>query len=69
LALGRTVTIEGGVGSGSPFEKWMVARITKAATMRAKTTVRRTGSILARLGLLLLSKVSAVCSWQDRNCR
>jgi hypothetical protein len=51
LVSGRTVTIEGGVGSGSPLEKWIVARAIKAATMRAKTAIRRMGDILARWGL------------------
>jgi hypothetical protein len=35
------VTIEEGVGRGSPFEKWIVARTIKATTMMAKTTIRR----------------------------
>jgi hypothetical protein len=41
------MTIEGGVGRGSPFEKWIVARATKAATMSAKPAVRRISYILA----------------------
>lgn len=28
---GRTVTIEGGVGRGSPLEKWIVARAIKSS--------------------------------------
>ena len=51
LVSGRTVTIEGGVGRGSPLEKWIVARAIKAATMMAKTAIRRIGDILARWGL------------------
>jgi len=43
------MTIEGGVGRGSPFEKWIVARATKAATMRAKPAVRRISDILASM--------------------
>jgi hypothetical protein len=52
LVSGRTVTIEGGVGRGSPLEKWIVARAIKATTMMAKATARRIGSILARRWLL-----------------
>jgi len=47
-----------GVGRGSPFEKWIVARAMKAATIRAKTTARMDG-ILARLGLLVQQLSSA----------
>jgi hypothetical protein len=36
------VTIEGGGGRGSPFEKWIVARAINAATMSAKTAIRLT---------------------------
>jgi len=39
LVSGRTVIIEDGGGRGSPFEKWIVATATNAATMRTKTTV------------------------------
>jgi hypothetical protein len=52
LVSGRTVTIEGGVGKGSPLEKWIVARAIKAATMRAKTAFRRIRDILAPWGFL-----------------
>jgi hypothetical protein len=45
LVSGRTVTIDGGVGRGSPFEKWMVARAINVATIRAKTAIRRTGIV------------------------
>jgi len=51
LVSGRTVTIDAGVGRGSPLEKGIVAKAIKAATMRAKMARRNSQQSSAALAL------------------